>query len=185
MLWLNPSTGDIVEAPKRPSAAWLIVIRAKLSGKTVQSTLEGLRIAILSDTNYSIRPQDVELDNKTELNIYSNEQTWKDLIDDANFPYIKTAIANDGTLEVRYDTNSKDAAPVDEGLSIENQISDDDTPFKKGGQRGTGRSGPNGQPSDTPSDTPSDEPSDHKTKAVKVKVRDRRRMSLLIPLPIK
>ena len=72
MLWLNPSTGDIVEAPKRPSAAWLIVIRAKLSGKTVQSTLEGLRIAILSDTNYSIRPQDVELDNKTDLNIYSN-----------------------------------------------------------------------------------------------------------------
>ena len=160
MLWLNPSTGDVVEAPKRPSAAWVIVIEVNLDGEMIPSTLEGLRRGILSSDNYSMRPQDIEMDDKTSLDIYVSELQLQKLIKDSKFPYITTTIASDGTLEVRYDSTSKDAAPVEKGMSMERKIDDDDTPFKRGGQRGTGRSGPNGQPSDTPSDTPSDEPSD-------------------------
>ena len=46
MLWLNPSTGDVVEAPKRPSAAWVVVISAPIDNQQVESTLEGLERAI-------------------------------------------------------------------------------------------------------------------------------------------
>jgi len=80
MLWLNPSTGDVVEAPKRPSAAWVIVVPATIDGDITQSTLEGLKKAILSSPSYTTRPQDIEIVDKTGLNLYANEQVWERLL---------------------------------------------------------------------------------------------------------
>ncbi len=146
MLWLNLSTGDIVEAPKRPSAAWVVVISASIDSQMVESTLEGLERAITSSLNYTTRTNDVEMDGKTQLNVFANEKDWLRLIEESKFPYLKGKIADDGTLEITYDNNSKDAGSLDEGLSLERKKDDDDTPLKRGGQRGTGKSGQGGQP---------------------------------------
>ena len=135
-----------MEAPKRPSAAWVIVVPATIDGDITQSTLEGLKKAILSSPSYTTRPQDIEIVDKTGLNLYANEQVWERLLNDADFPYIRWKIASDGTLEVRYIENSKDAKPVSEGISLEDKLEDEDTPLKRGGQRGTGKSGQGGQP---------------------------------------
>ena len=119
-----------MEAPKRPSAAWVIVVPATIDGDITQSTLEGLKKAILSSPSYTTRPQDIEIVDKTGLNLYANEQVWERLLNDADFPYIKWEIASDGTLEVRYIENSKDAKPVSEGISLEDKLEDEDTPLK-------------------------------------------------------
>ena len=145
MLWLNPTTGDVIESPKRPSAAWVIVVETEIDGQTVVSNLEGLIRAILSSNDYSMRRLDMEELGKTGLNIYSNEEIWEKLIKDSKFPYIKTNLRDDGTLEIRYISNSKDVVPVDEGVSLKPILDDDDTPLSGGGQRGSGRSGKGGQ----------------------------------------
>ena len=88
MLWLNPSTGDLLEAPKRPSASWVVVVETELDGYLTVSTLEGLRRAILSSQSYGIRPNDIEFVSPTQLNVYANEDIWQDLITDEKFPYV-------------------------------------------------------------------------------------------------
>ena len=47
MLWLNPSKGDVIQAPKRPSPAWVSVVGVKIVNQDVESTLEGLRRAMM------------------------------------------------------------------------------------------------------------------------------------------
>jgi len=48
MLWLNTTTGDVLESPKRPSPAWVTVVSSTIGGKSVESTLEGLRRAMMN-----------------------------------------------------------------------------------------------------------------------------------------
>ncbi len=171
MLWLNPSTGDVIDAPKRPSPAWVAVVGVKISNQEVESTLEGLRRAMMKSDAYTLRPNDFEWVEKTGLNVYAHEAWWLKTITDADFPYLKMAIASDGTLEIRYDEKAKDDTSKDTIRTKE--ISEDDSPLKRGGQRGTGKSGkgsgegyggggqgepaPNG---DEPSEEPSDEPTE-------------------------
>jgi len=107
MLWLNLSTGDVVEAPKRPSAAWVVVISASIDGQMVESTLEGLERAITSSLNYTTRTNDIEMDGKTQLNVFANEKDWLRLIEESKFPYLKGKIADDGTLEITYDNEAQ------------------------------------------------------------------------------
>jgi len=68
MLWLNPSTGDVMESPKRPSPAWVTVVGAQIGGNTVESTLEGLRRGMMSADSNALRPNDFEWVDKTGLN---------------------------------------------------------------------------------------------------------------------
>ncbi len=166
MLWLNTTEGDVIQAPNRPSSAWVKVVGVSIANQNVESTLEGLRRAMMkSDTNL-LRPNDFEWVNKTGINIYAHEEWWLNTITDADFPYLKMLIASDGTLEIRYDENAKDDDTKDTIRTKE--ISEDDSPLKRGGQRGTGKSGGGGggggeeipggeEPSDEPSEEPPDE----------------------------
>ena len=142
MLWLNPSTGDVMKSPKRPSPAWVTVVGAEIVGSKVESTLEGLRRAMMKSDTYALRPNDFEWVEKKGLNVYAHEKWWKQTIDDADFPYITTKIASDGTLEIRYNEKAKDDTSKDTIRTKE--ISEDDSPLKRGGQRGTGKSGGKG-----------------------------------------
>ena len=169
MLWLNPTTGDVMDSPKRPSPVWVVVVEATIKGypNAVESTLEGLRRLIIQSN--TIQESDLDWVEKTGLNLYSHEQVWYDDIKNSDFPYITLKIATDGTLEIRYDENATDNDTND--ILVTSKTTDDDAPLKRGGQRGAGKSGggpsdPNGEPSDEdsePSDEdsePSDEPSD-------------------------
>ena len=164
MLWLNPTTGDVMDSPKRPSPVWVVIVEAKIRGNphTVESTLEGLRRIIIQSN--TIQESDLDWVEKTGLNLYSHEQVWYDDIKNSDFPYITLKIATDGTLEIRYDENATDNNTND--ILVTSKTTDDDAPLKRGGQRGAGKSGGNGGPSDPngePSDEdgePSDEPSD-------------------------
>ena len=60
MLWLNLPTGDVIEAPKRPSPAWVSVVGVKIVNQEVESTLEGLRRAMMKSEAYTLRPNDFE-----------------------------------------------------------------------------------------------------------------------------
>ena len=146
MLWLNPSTGDVMEAPNRPSPAWVTVVGAEIVGENVESTLEGLRRAMMMSDAYPLRPNDFEWVGKTGLNVYAHEKWWFETITDARFPYLIINLASDGTLEIRYDEKAKDDTSKDTIRTKE--ISDDDSPLKRGGQRGTGKSGQKGGPSE-------------------------------------
>ena len=166
MLWLNPSKGDVIEAPKRPSPAWVTIVGVKIGNQNVESTLEGLRRAMMKSDAYTLRPNDFEWMEKTGLNVYAHEAWWLKTITDADFPYIKMIIASDGTLEIRYDENAKDDTSKDTIRTKE--ISEDDSPLKRGGQRGTGKSGqgggggegiPGGEEPSEPSEEP-DEPTE-------------------------
>jgi len=173
-----------MKSPKRPSPAWVTVVGTEIVGEEVESTLEGLRRAMMRSDAYTLRPNDFEWVEKKGLNVYAHEKWWEQTIEEADFPYITTKIASDGTLEIRYDEKAKDDTSKDTIRTKE--ISEDDSPLKRGGQRGTGRSvtggsgkgeqppspgegegegdepsdDPNGEPSDGPADSPSDEPSD-------------------------
>tara|TARA_Y100000034_G_scaffold18727_1_gene20800 strand:- start:3520 stop:5664 length:2145 start_codon:yes stop_codon:yes gene_type:complete len=142
MLWLNLPTGDVIEAPKRPSPAWVTVVGVKIVNQEVESTLEGLRRAMMKSEAYTLRPNDFEWVEKKGLNVYAHEAWWLKTITDADFPYLKMAIASDGTLEIRYDEKAKDDTSKDTIRTKE--ISEDDSPLKRGGQRGTGKSGQGG-----------------------------------------
>ena len=142
MLWLNLLAGDVIEAPKRPSPAWVTVVGVKIVSQKVESTLEGLRRAMMKSEAYTLRPNDFEWVGKTGLNVYAHEAWWLKTITDTDFPYLKMAIASDGTLEIRYDENAKDDTSKDTIRTKE--ISEDDSPLKRGGQRGTGKSGQGG-----------------------------------------
>ena len=163
MLWLNPSQGDVIQAPNRPSPAWVTVVGVKIADADVESTLEGLRRAMMNSQAYTLHPRDFEWVDKTGINIYAHEVWWFNTIKEAGFPYINTVIASDGTLEIRYDENAKDDTSKDTIRTKE--ISEDDSPLKRGGQRGTGKSGDGGgeeipggeEPSDEPSEEPPDE----------------------------
>jgi hypothetical protein len=142
MLWLNPSKGDVIQAPKRPSPAWVSVVGVKIVNQDVESTLEGLRRAMMKSDAYTLRPNDFEWVEKTGLNVYAHEVWWNKTITDADFPYLNMSIASDGTLEIRYDEKAKDDTSKDTIRTKE--ISEDDSPLKRGGQRGTGKSGGGG-----------------------------------------
>jgi len=163
MLWLNPSQGDVIQSPNRPSPAWVTVVGVKIADADVESTLEGLRRAMMNSQAYTLHPKDFEWVDKTGINIYAHEAWWFNTIKEAGFPYVNTVIASDGTLEIRYDENAKDDTSKDTIRTKE--ISEDDSPLKRGGQRGTGKSGDGGgeeipggeEPSDEPSEEPPDE----------------------------
>ena len=58
MLWLNPSTGDVIEAPKRPSPAWVTIVGVKIGNQNVESPLlRDLRRAMMKSDAYTLRPQ--------------------------------------------------------------------------------------------------------------------------------
>ena len=168
MLWLNPSQGDVIQSPNRPSPAWVSVVGVKIADADVESTLEGLRRAMMNSQAYTLHPKDFEWVDKTGINIYAHEAWWFNTIKEAGFPYVNTVIASDGTLEIRYDENAKDDTSKDTIRTKE--ISEDDSPLKRGGQRGTGKSGggggggggeeiPGGEEPSEPSEEP-DEPTE-------------------------
>ena len=74
MLWLNPTTGDVMESPKRPSPAWVTVVGTEIAGQKVESTLEGLRRAMMKSDSYTLRPNDFEWVEKKGLNVYAHEK---------------------------------------------------------------------------------------------------------------
>ena len=70
MLWLNPSTGDVAEAPNRPSAAWVIIVESIIDGQPIESTLEGLRRILLSnDTSIGNLINEFSTKNNSETKI--------------------------------------------------------------------------------------------------------------------
>ena len=71
MLWLNPTTGDVMDTPKRPSPAWVVVVEGTIDGKTVESTLEGLRRIIIQSN--TIQAGDLTWEGKTGINLYTYE----------------------------------------------------------------------------------------------------------------
>ena len=77
-----------MEAPKRPSPAWVTVVKTEIEGETVESTLEGLRRAMMTTMNNTLRPNDFEWEDKTGLNVFKHEAWWKNAIDSSAFPYI-------------------------------------------------------------------------------------------------
>jgi len=156
MLWLNTTTGDVMDTPKRPSNEWVIIVDVTIDNNTVESTLEGLRRVIINSDTNAISINDMEWEGKTGLNLYDNELVWKDTIDTAGFPYLKLTIASDGTLEIRYDEDAKDST---KDAIRTNTTTDDDTPLKRGGRGGGGEGGEiPGEPSEIPGEEPSEPP---------------------------
>ena len=108
MLWLNTTTGEEIQSPKRPSPAWVSIVEVEIGGMKVDSTLDGLTTAITGSTKNPVPFGDFDTVGKTGLDVFANERYWKGELEKAGFPYITTKIASDGTLEIRYDENAKD-----------------------------------------------------------------------------
>ncbi len=163
MLWLNPSDGAIIDAPKRPSPNFVVAVHAELGGTVVESTMGGIHRAILQNDSHPLRMGDIEVMEDIGLNIYENEEWWKKQIAKDKFPYVIAKIASDGTLEIRYNKKATDDKSHDPIKSKEIGKEDEDI-FKRGGGRGgrgrpgqgePGIPGENGEPTD---DEPDDEP---------------------------
>lgn len=161
MLWLNPSDGAIIDAPKRPSPNFVVAVHAELGDTTVESTMGGIYRAMIQNDSHPSRMGDIEVVKDIGLNIYADEEWWKKQIAKDKFPYVVAKIASDGTLEIRYNKKATDDKSRDPIKSKEIGKEDEDI-FKRGGG-GRGRSGQgepgipgeNGEPSD---DEPDDEP---------------------------
>ncbi len=171
MLWLNTAKGTVIEAPSRPSPAWVVVVEVEIGGGIYDSTLDGVKNALLNADVKPVSRRDMDSIGKTGLDVFQHEVYWKDALKTAGFPYIITKIASDGTLEIRYDENAKDSSKD----AIRPQgVTKSDPNLKVGGGRQTsGKSGqkggpptpvdspdPDGFPIDEPADEPIDEPSD-------------------------
>ena len=149
MLWLNTTTGEEIQSPKRPSPAWVSIVEVEIGGITVDSTLNGLANALMSSDKNAIGRRDINEVSKTELNIFANERYWKQQIETSGFPYIITKLASDGTLEITYDENAKDDTSKD---TIRTKgITQSNPDLKIGGGRQTsGKSGQKGPPQPGP-----------------------------------
>lgn len=159
MLWLNTTTGEEIQSPKRPSPAWVSIVEVEIGGMKVDSTLDGLTTAITGSTKNPVPFGDFDTVGKTGLDVFANERYWKGELEKTGFPYITTKIASDGTLEIRYDENAKDDASKD---TIRTKGVTQSNPDLKigGGRQTSGKSGQKGPPQPGPMPDGEGEPSD-------------------------